>query len=480
MKKFRGSCLLIVLVLIAWLIALPAGAVSDTSSNTPYTGNNGSVTNGCHTIDAQRPLLGSDRMLKTAGSVFVYEINSDTVVYGYNPDERVQPASLVKIMTALLALEQGNLEDVVTVTANALAPIPDYAATLQLKSGEQFTLDQLMYCLLVGSANDAANVIAEHISGSIRAFVAEMNNRAIELGCTNTFFKNAHGLNEEGQYSSARDMAKILRAALEYEQFKVYFGAQDYKVPATSQSEARYLATTNYMIMPGASQIYYDKRVTGGRTGVTDERERSLISTAESGGLSYINVVLNCIPTFAHDDWTVIRFGSYEETRDLLNIVCDNLKVTQVLFDEQILTQFTVLNGENAVAAGPTMNVWTVLPGDISIDELNFQYLDNPGMVNAPISDGEYIATVQVWYGTVCLAQSPLVARNNVSVSAAKSGTSQQAQTGDALVTGLTIVAVLIVVGVGGSVVLYLVQSYNLAAARARRRRRSKNRRRSR
>lgn len=474
MKLSRGF-LLLLSILICFSSVLPRVSAEDTA----YTGGNASIISGCHTIDSRNPLLGKEKLLQTAEAVLVYERNSDTLVYAYNPDERVQPASLAKIMTALIALEKGNLEDIVTVTSNAIAPIPEYAATLSLKPGEQFTLDDLMYCLLVGSANDAANVIAEHVSGSVRAFVAEMNIKAKELGCTDTNFINAHGLHQENQYSTARDLAKILRAALEYEQFMVYFSALSYWVPATNQNPSRYLATTNYMMTPGISQIYYDARVTGGRTGVTNDRERSLITTAEYGGLSYISVVLNCTPSFAEDDFTVMRFGSYEETRVLLNNVFNNLRVTQILSEDQVLTQFRVQNGQNAVAVRPSISMYTVLPKDIKLKDLSYQYIDT-STLTAPVENDKYIGTVQIWYNNVCVAQSPVMTCNDVSMVAITSNVSEETRTGDAIATGLTIVAVIILIMVGGFCALFFIRSYQLSRKRANRRRKRADRRRSR
>ena len=475
MKIKRLFSLLLCLFLLVQLNIHPASA----QDGSQYTGGNVPVSSGCHTIDAQKPLLGSEKMLKTAGAVLVYEMNSDTLVYAYNPDMRIEPASLVKIMTALVAIENGNLEDTVLVTSNAIAPIPDYAATLQLQAGEEFTLNDLMYCLLVGSANDAANVIAEHISGSVRAFVAEMNIRARELGCTDTNFVNAHGLNAENQYSTARDLAKILRAALEYDVFKEYFSALEYWVPETKFSKSRYLASTNLMMKPGISQIYYDSRITGGRTGVTNSRERSLVTTAESRGLCYINVVLNCVPTFDTDDYSVLRFGSYEETGDLLDIIFDGMRVTQVLSDHQIISQFDVQNGANAVAVSPSLCALTVLPSNIKMEDLTYQYVDTRGTPTAPISEGDYLGTIQVWYGSVCLAQSPVIANHDVRVADARNGLSQEEMAGDAWITGLTVLAVLVSVVVVAACVLYFVRSYQIMQQHKTRRKRSKNRRRS-
>ncbi len=471
MKKFRYLALILCVFMCAQATIPAALANSDPQG--------ASVTSGCHTIDAQKALLGSDKLLQSAGAALVYEMNSDTLVYTYNADMHIEPASLVKIMTALLALEQGNLEDTVLVTSTAVGSIPDYAATLLLKPGEEFTLNDLMYCLLVGSANDAANVIAEHISGSVRAFVAQMNIRAKELGCTDTNFVNAHGLSADNQYSTARDMAKILQEALKHEKFMEYFSALSYRVPETKYSNSRYLSTTNYMMLAGSSQLYYDSRVTGGRTGVTNARERSIITTAEYKGLSYICVVLNCIPKFDVDDFSVLYFGSYEETSDLLDVVCRGMQVTQVLSDHQIISQFDVQQGANAVAVVPSNCAVTVLPSSTQIEDLTYQYISTTGALTAPIKAGTPLGSVQVWYKSVCLAESPVVAYNDVSLAAANLQLSQEELVGDAWITGLTVLAVLVSLVIVSACVMYFIRSYQILHSRATHRRRSRGRRRS-
>ncbi len=475
MKKIRPVSLLLCILLLLQMSILPVSAENDAQ----YVDDRISVSSGCHTIDAKRALLGSEKLLKTAGAVLVYEMNSDTLVYTYNADMRIEPASLVKIMTAIIALERGNLEDQVQVTSSAVGAIPEYAATLLLQPGEVFTLNDLMYCLLLGSANDAANVIAEHISGTVRAFVAQMNIRAKELGCTDTNFVNAHGLGAENQYSTARDMAKILREALKHEKFREYFSALTYKVPETEYSKARYLSTTNYMMLAGSSQLYYDSRVTGGRTGVTNARERSIITTAEYKGLSYISVVLNCIPTFDVDDFSVLRFGSYEETTDLLDEVCYGMRVTQVLSEHQIISQFDVRQGANAVTIVPTMNATTVLPSSVKIEDLTYQFVESKGTPTAPIKAGTQLGSIQVWYKSVCLAESPVVAYNDVKVASSFSNLSQEQLTGDAWITGLTVLAILVSIVIVAACVMYFVRSYHILHARSTHRRRSKGRRRS-
>jgi len=149
MKKKPIFCLILALCLFLGAGMIPAGATEDIS-----------VTSGCSTLDAQLPLAGDDRILASAGSVILYERNTDTLVYAYRPDDRINPSSMVKIVSALVALEYGSLDDVVTVSRGALDSIPIGSMSAGLKRGEELTLRDLLYCSIVGSANDATAVIA--------------------------------------------------------------------------------------------------------------------------------------------------------------------------------------------------------------------------------------------------------------------------------------------------------------------------------
>jgi D-alanyl-D-alanine carboxypeptidase (penicillin-binding protein 5/6) len=216
-----------------------------------------------------------------------------------------------KIMTALLAIELGNPETVVTVTRKALNSVEIGAMSAGLKVDEQITLRDLLYCMMVGSANDAAAVIAEHISGDQDQFVALMDQRAAELGCTGTRFMNANGLSHEQQYTTARDLAKITKAALEQELFVELFTAVNHTVPATNKSEARELKTTNYMMSKESVKTEFDKRVTGGKTGALTTTDRSLICTAEQGDSRYLSVVMSAKGTVSGH--AVTKFGNFAD-----------------------------------------------------------------------------------------------------------------------------------------------------------------------
>lgn len=484
MKKIRTISLIlcIAILLQCGFVQAHATQQGNTAQTAPASSNDdSSVSSGCRTIDAQSPLWGSGKLLETAASAILYEVNSDTLMYAWNPDDQMVPASLVKIMTALVAVEKGNIKDSITITEGALSVIPDTNRTLELQPGEIVTLEQMLYCLLVGSANDAAVVIAAHIGGSENNFVSMMNERAKELDCTGTVFVNSHGLTTQNQYTTARDMAKILKVAMKNELFMEFFSATVYTLPATNLSEARpRMTTTNYIMTPG-TPAYYDKRVTGGRTGITDDRNRVLAVTAESGELCYISVILGAVPTYAENGYSVIRFGSYEEMNELLDTGFADHDIVQVFNENQVLRQYTVSNGENNLAAGPAMSLDTVLPSDVTMDDLTLRYLQGSDVLTAPIKIGDQVTTVQLWYKDVCIGQMPLVARNTVDVFVPQDEQEQSLNANaGGIGTALIVIGIILAFVLGLVGVVYIIQFIHKAAAQAQHRRRRRNRRRSR
>ncbi len=487
MKKRRLFSLILSICMVLTLVFNAASAnaideepgetVSQDNTFVPSATGDQSVDGGSHTIDAQRPLLGSDKILKTAGSAILYEVNSDTVMYTWNADTQTQPASLVKVMTALLALEKGQLAAKITISATAMAAIETKNATLKLQVGEELTLEQLMYCLLVGGANDAAVVIADHIGGSQQGFVKMMNDRAAELGCTGTVFTNAHGIHDGKQATTARDMVKILREAIKHEEFTEYFGATAYELPATNLHEARYMETSNFMMTPSTFAYYYS-RVTGGRTGVTNDRKRSLIVTAENEGILYIGVVMDAVPVFEPDGYTAKYFGSYEEMRDMLRLGFEGMQVTQVLQSGQTMLQYPVVNADNALAAGPSKSVSTVLPSDLTIKDLSIVYQNSMPNLTAPVHSGDEITTVQVWYRNVCVAESPIVAMHNaLDVTQADNSADYNGNGGNPLLAVVAVAASLAVIALAIVGVLYLPGILKRRTRRLYRRRRQDRRR---
>ena len=366
---------------------------------------------GCNTLDAEVPYLGTARLVENVGAAFLYETKSDTLMYAWNPDMQIYPSSMVKIITAYYAVLHGNPEDVVTVTETALASVPYDAVSADLQAGEKMLLEDLIYCMMVGSANDAASVIAEHIGGSEEEFVEQLNIFLEDMGCTATTLKNPHGLHNPEQVSTVRDLARVVAAASKNEEFTKYFSAIERIVPATNMSQTRNLSSSNLIM--DSSNNNYDERVTGGRTGIADDGSRCLATAAKSDELELICIVTGAQSTFAENGNTEV-FGGFKETTELYNLVFGNYKSVQVLYEGQTICQRTVINGECDVVLGSETAVSAILPGGVTQSDLSFRYNDYYESLEAPLESGRQLSGLEIWYGNMCIAEAELVAMNPV------------------------------------------------------------------
>lgn len=461
MKKIRIICLVLSLLLCLQTTLTVSAAESVAS---------------CAGLDATAALGGNEKILGTAKAALVYERGSKTMVYGYNLDERIYPTSMVKLMTAIVALEQGNMEDIVTVSKAALDTVAIGSVSAGLVRWEEISMLDLMYCMMVSSANDAAAVIALHVGGSIEMFLQIMNEKAMELGCTDTHFSNVHGLHEEDTYTTARDICKILDYALENELFRQMFEAKTYEVPATNKNDARKVLTTNYMMSKDYTKKYFDGRVTGGKTGATDVAGRCLAVTATVNGMEVIAIVMGAEPTYTEDGLSVKRFGSFEEMSELLDFVEAGYEFGQLLYDGQVIARFPVTGCESDVAVGPDANVNCVVPKGLAFEEMTWNVSLKDSNLSAPIGEGDAIATLDVWYNDICIATTDLVAMNKVTPFvpfAEPQGNSPQEQEerhGAVIAMvfgGIAGVVILAIVGV----VAYRMIQISLVKARIRRRR---------
>lgn len=406
MKLFR-------IISIILCVCLSFSGVASVDATAVLQQNEQMVADEGNGLDAQVSYLGSGELVENAQAAFLYEVNSDTLMYAWNPDLPVSPSSLVKILTAYMAVTRGNLEDIVTVTEDVLAQVPYDAMTVELAAGEQMSLQDLVYCMMVGSANDAAAVIANHISGSQEAFVEEMNGFVQELGCTSTQLKNAHGLHNEEQFSTVRDLARILVAAMKNEAFMTFFSTVRYTVPATNLSEEREISSSNFLMNNEGMEIYYDSRVIGGRTGIADDGTRCLATAAESNGLQLICVLMGAESSYAEDGNTLV-YGGFKESVALYDAAFSGYRNVQILYKGQTLRQSNVINGTNDVILGSRTAVSAILPEGITQSDLNFRYSDIQEAFQAPVSMGEKLSRLEVWYGNICVAQADLFAMNTV------------------------------------------------------------------
>lgn len=500
MKKFSALSLLLCVLLLVQLLAIPA--IATASTETPETVpetlppaagetapvaeyGTATVLSGCRTMNGQMPLAGSAKMLDTALSVFVFERNTGTVVYAYNPDEQLHPGTLTKMVAAIVAIEKGNLDAKVTVNSQSYKSLPAGAKTADpyLKEGEEVTLRDLLHLMVLTLANDAAVTIAEHIAGTQDAFVSMMNEWVLRAGCTGTKFTDCHGIGRGEQYTTARDMARIVEEATKSSAFRELFGTNNYTVPATNKTEkTRALKALNYLKEETYVPDLVYKGVTGGMAHYAESTGASLVCTAEKNGMSYTVVIMGCERVFYENGWQVVSYGNYEEAWTMLNYVFDNYKICRLLHDGQSVTQFNVAGGENDVVAQSHSSMDAILPINANLKHLIMKYSVVGGGLKAPINHDQKIANLQIWYRTSCVAETDLYAMSGVRVQG-KSGVEirRVAQRDDSNLSGflsfIGIVCLVILV----AFVLYLM--YNHARriiARSRRRRRRASRKRSR
>jgi len=351
-------------------------------------------------------------LMDSSTGKILYEKNSSQVRY---------PASTTKIMTAILVLENCNLTDVATVSHNAIHSIPPDYVMANIKEGEELTVEQLLNVLLIPSANDAAVVLAEHVSGSVSKFADLMNEKAKEIGCKNTHFVNPNGIHNKNHVSTAYDLALIGRYAMENATFRQIVKKTQYTLPATNKYSKtdRTFKTTNDLLIKNTSKSknnYYYPDATGVKTGYTGEAGNCLVASAKKDNMEVISVVLGA-------DFT--KEGLSEKFLDsitLLNYAFDHYAI-QTLQEKNSVLQEVEVNGATKETKDLKVlvkdNIETLvekntssksLEPEISIDKLK-----------APISSGSKVGTITYTiegksYSSDLIAGSSVLPSNTLSL----------------------------------------------------------------
>lgn len=248
--------------------------------------------------------------LSAEGAILI-EAETGAVLFEKNATSTLYPASTTKLMTALLGLENAALGETVTVSHNAVYDIDTDSSRIWVDEGEELSMEESLYALMLPSANDMAYAIAEHIAGSKAAFADMMNKRAAELGCVNTHFMNPHGLDEDGHYTCPADLAKIMRAAIKSPTFLKISGSRNFEIKPTNLcADSRWVLNTHLMIR----NSYPYEGVIAGKTGHTDLAGANLVTCARRGNMTLISVIMK-----APDDTAL-----YDETAALLNYGFNN------------------------------------------------------------------------------------------------------------------------------------------------------------
>ena len=352
-----------------------------------------------------------------AKSALLVDYDSGLVLYGKEERSTQYPASITKVMVALLVLEavdRGELrmDQPITATTNALADLTADSSTADIKAGEVLTVEQLLYCMLVVSANETGNILAEAVDGSKEAFVEHMNRRAAELGCENTHFANTSGLHDASHYTSAWDIYLFTREAMKYESFLTICGTKAYTVPATNISPERELHSTNGLISNWRYLGYLYDGAFGIKTGTTEEAGKCLVAGARRGERTLISVILGA--GTSEDGMNM----SFTETSRLFDWGFDSFAPMTVLRAEQLYGVSVTLSKEtDTVMAHPEKNTQALLPKDIDPETDLIYTLDLPASVEAPITAGDVLGHITVSYNGHDYVSVPLLAISDVSAS---------------------------------------------------------------
>lgn len=494
MKKLSRMSILLCFLMLVQMLCVPVFATETLPIETvqaaapEYTaGELGDITvsSGCRTIEAQVPLGGSDRKLKSAQAAFIYEMNTSTVIYAYNPDLTVSPGALAKLVTAIVAIENGDLDQKLIVNSMSYQTLPSSAVRVNagLKEGEEMTLRDMLHCMIMTWANDAAVTIAENIGGTQDNFVQMMNQWVQDAGCENTKFTNCHGISSVEATSTARDMVRIYQKACRNTEFKKLLATTAYEIAPTNKTETkRSLRANNYLMEEYILSKYNYDGVTTGFAVYGENYGGHLLCTAETGGMTFVVVVLGAQREFASNGWQPTYYGNYEEAWDLLDFAFDGYRMCRLLHEGQSLYQFTVADGENQVVAQSSTAMDAVLPATARMKNLLYKYTVKNGGLTAPISKGQNIATLQIWYQNSCIAETELHAMSSVRAVSDKNMSLQNGGVGGGtdLMGILAFVGVVFLVIFVPFVIYLIINNVRRTMARNRRRRRRQGRRRSR
>ncbi len=370
MKKYRFFSVLLALVLTLSALAVPALALEDP--------------------DPQ------------CGALILVDGDYGDVLYEKNGYEKMYPASITKIMTSLLVLEaidRGELalDTPVTASATAIAAITEDSSTQNIKPGEVLTVEQLLYCDLVASANEACNILAETVGGTMENFVVMMNERAAQLGMEHSHFVNPNGLHDPDHYTTAYDIYLMARAAMGHETFRTIVSTPKYVVPATNMSEQRTLRTTNALLDNWRIDKYMYSRAIGIKTGSTEAAGQCLAAAAvDDAGRTFYCIVLNA-QNVTESDGSVIRY-SFKEARRLLEWGFSNFSRITLMDETLAIREVPVsLSDTDHVLVQPVGSIDRTMPKDYdpALAELR---LDLPESVEAPVEAGQKLGTVTLVY----------------------------------------------------------------------------------
>ncbi len=353
---------------------------------------------------------------------YMQSLDGDTVFFEKNSEKKTAPAGFVKLITAVVAIEKwNNLDEMVTVTKENLSLV-EYTygvRTASYKPGEQVSKRELIDALIVYSANDAASIIAYEISGSVEKFLVEVKSTLDKIGCSSTVIKNIHGFDEDGQVTTAKDVAKLIKHAYEYPAFKEAFSADSVMLKKTNLNDAREVKASNKM-KNSAIPDYYHSSVTAGKQTSTEKAGECIAVISYLDGYSYITVVMNGSLQDIDSD-TVNENTCMTDARQMLRWVYKNIKYREVVVENQVIATVDVVAGKKTdeVKLVPAKVVYALVPANVTPGSVLIELVDGtvPEKLKAPLKAGDSVGQAKVYYANVALATVDLVIGEDVKMS---------------------------------------------------------------
>lgn len=339
--------------------------------------------------------------------------DSYPVVAQKNIDERLYPASLTKIVTAMVTLE--NVKDVSVKTKMSQAAydasVGTGAQVAGITVGEELSVDTLLYLTMVHSACDACEVLAEFVGGTKENFVKMMNDWVKKVGCNDTNFTNPSGLHDDNHYTTARDMSKITLAALKNADFVKYSTTTEYEYKGYT------LPHTNLMLHPGYVTYYYEY-AQGIKTGSTEQAEYNVIVKASKDGYNYLAIVMKS-PQQKIKNQSYLTKCSFVDAKSLFEWAFDSLKYTTIVAKDEVIGEVSVENGKDAdtVALVSANDTNVIVPVGLDKSAVIIEIQEKPSSLQAPVTKGQKVCSANIIYGDEVIASVPLVAAKTVELS---------------------------------------------------------------
>ena len=350
----------------------------------------------------------------TSGAVYLENLDTGTIVYQKNADQQMYPASITKMLMAIVVLE--HVQDLDNETAEYPLYIQDmlYGTNASLGGlvvGERLSIRMLLYSALVQSANESAMILADYVgNGSISNFVEMMNQKAAELGCTGTHFSNPTGLHNDNHYTTARDMAIIAKYAMQNETFAEIVSTYAYDIGPTNKHETLMQYSTNKMLIP--SSVYYYSPIIGIKTGSTDEAGRCVVTEAVLDGNHYLCVILGS-PTTSSE-----QYVNFIETRQLYRWVFNHFSLVTLLNQGELMSEVPIKYSSdgNNLQLMTQGDVIQLLNDEVSASSVQY-FVEAPEYVEAPIEAGDVVGVLHIKLADEEIGTVNLVASRSFSLS---------------------------------------------------------------